>query len=48
LEQQEYDNEIFGIVGLKVIRFWNNDVMKDIDGVILAILHIMEDGKSKD
>jgi very-short-patch-repair endonuclease len=31
----------------KVIRFWNNDVMNNIDGVILAILHVMEDESVK-
>lgn len=27
--------------GYKVIRFWNKDVMKDIDSVILEILRAM-------
>ena len=26
-----------------VIRFWNGDIMNNIEGVILAILHAMED-----
>ena len=48
LEQEEYDKhrtEYLETQGYKVIRFWNNDVMNDIDGVILAIMHVMEDRK---
>src|SRR3990172_7556023 len=51
LEQEEYDEERTKYLesqGYKVIRFWNNDVIKDIDGVILAIIHAMEDETSKD
>jgi very-short-patch-repair endonuclease len=45
LEQEEYDNErtkYLEALGYKVIRFWNNDVMKDIEGVMLSILHALE------
>ena len=45
LNQQEYDNErtkYFESIGYKVIRFWNNSVMNDIDGVIRAIMQAME------
>jgi very-short-patch-repair endonuclease len=45
LEQQEYDEErtkFLNSLGYKVIRFWNNDVTKDMDGVILAIIHTLE------
>ena len=45
LDQQEYDEErtkYFESIGYKVIRFWNKDVMKDIDGVIRAVMKIME------
>ena len=45
LEQQEYDAErtrYFESQGYKVIRFWNNAVMKDIESVIRAIMHAME------
>ena len=45
LEQQEYDEDRTKYLeseGYKVIRFWNNDVMKEIDGVILAITRAME------
>ena len=51
LEQEEYDEErtkYLESLSYKVIRFWNHDVMKDIDGVILAIIHAMEDGTSKE
>ena len=46
LEQEEYDEERTKYLesqGYKVIRFWNNVVLKDIDGVILAIIHAMEE-----
>ena len=45
MDQHEYDEErtkYFESIGYKVIRFWNNDVMKDIDGVIRAIMQLME------
>lgn len=51
LEQEEYDEErtkYLELQGYKVIRFWNSDVLKDIDGVILAILHAMEDETRKE
>jgi very-short-patch-repair endonuclease len=57
LEQEEYDQErtkYLESLGYKVIpqgddvRFWNNDVMNDMDGVILAIILAMEDEASKD
>ena len=50
LDQQEYDKErtkYFESLGYKVIRFWNNDVMKDIESVILAIIHAMEDQRQQ-
>jgi very-short-patch-repair endonuclease len=40
LEQTEHDEERTAYLqsqGYKVIRFWNNAVMKDIEGVMLAI-----------
>lgn len=46
LEQKEYDQERTGYLeeqGYKVIRFWNNDVLKDIEGVILTIMHALKD-----
>jgi very-short-patch-repair endonuclease len=51
LEQEEYDLErtkYLESLGYKVIRFWNNDVTNNIDGVILAIIHAMEDETSKE
>ena len=45
LEQEEYDQERTNYLasqGYKVIRFWNNDVMNNIDGVILAIMQALE------
>ena len=51
LEQEEYDEErtkYLNSLGYKVIRFWNKDVMKNMDGVILAILHAMEDEARKE
>jgi very-short-patch-repair endonuclease len=51
LEQEEYDQErtkYLESLGYKVIRFWNNDVTNNIDGVILAITHAMEDETSKE
>ena len=46
MEQEEYDEErtkYLELQGYRVIRFWNNDVMNNIDGVILAIVHAIED-----
>ena len=45
LEQGEYDRERTRYLesrGFKVIRFWNNDVMNNIEGVILSILNALE------
>lgn len=45
LDQMEYDEErtkYFESLGYKVIRFWNNAVMKDIESVIRAIMFAME------
>jgi very-short-patch-repair endonuclease len=45
LEQKDYDEErtkFLNSLGYKVIRFWNNDVMNNIDGVTLAIVHVLE------
>lgn len=46
LEQEEYDQErtkYLEAQGYKVVRFWNEDVLKDIEGVILAIKHTLND-----
>ncbi len=40
LEQEEYDVErtkYFESLGYKVLRFWNNDVMNDINSVIRVL-----------
>ena len=45
LDQQEYDEErtkYFESIGYKVIRFWNNEVMNDIESVIRAIIQSMD------
>ena len=52
LEQEQYDEErtkYLETQGYKVIRFWNNDVMNSLDGVILTIMNSLEDkpGKNK-
>lgn len=51
LEQEEYDEErtkYLESLGYKVIRFWNNDVTKNIESVILAIAHQLEKEGSND
>jgi len=51
LEQEEYDEERTKYLeseGYRVIRFWNNAIMKDIEGVILAIMQAMEDETNKE
>ncbi len=51
LEQAAYDQErtkYLEAQGYKVIRFWNNDVMKNMDGVILALIHAMDDRVPKE
>lgn len=50
MEQEEYDEErtkYLELQGYKIIRFWNNDVMKDVEGVILVIIHALEDESCK-
>ena len=45
LDMQEHDEirtEYLQSRGYRVIRFWNNDVMNDIEGVILAINYAIE------
>ena len=47
-EAVQYDNErtkYFQSLGYKVIRFWNNQIMKDMNGVILAITYAIEDNQ---
>ena len=45
LEQEEYDEErtkYLSSPGFKVLRFWNNDVIKDMDTVIGVIMQALE------
>jgi very-short-patch-repair endonuclease len=51
LEQEEYDEErtkYLASLGYEVIRFWNHDVMNNLEGVILSIIHAIEDVKKDD
>ena len=46
--QEEYDRQRtkdLEEMGFKVIRFWNNQVMNELPGVILAIQHALEEKK---
>jgi very-short-patch-repair endonuclease len=46
LEQGEYDQErtiYLEAQGYKVIRFWNHDVLNNIESVILAIKYALEE-----
>ena len=36
------EHEYLKSQGYKVIRFWNNDVMNNIEGVILAIQYALK------
>jgi very-short-patch-repair endonuclease len=50
LEQEEYDKERTQYLesqGYKVIRFWNNQIMNDMNGVILAITFALEEINKK-
>ena len=45
LEQQEYDARrtvYLESQGYKVIRFWNNEVMKNVEGVLLTVSQKLE------
>ena len=45
LEQEAYDEERTQYLesqDYKVVRFWNNDIMSNIESVILAIMHALE------
>lgn len=46
LEQEEYDKErtrFLNSHGYKVLRFWNDEVMKDVDEVIAMIIETLEE-----
>ena len=34
--------------GLRIIRFWNNDVLTNLDGVLLVIREALEAGREKE
>jgi len=41
IENKEYDNQrsdYLDVFGIKVIRFWNNEINTNIDGVVLKIV----------
>jgi very-short-patch-repair endonuclease len=45
LEQEEYDSERTKYLeeqGYKVIRFWNNQIMNEMESVILAIMEALD------
>jgi very-short-patch-repair endonuclease len=45
LEQEEYDTErtlFLESLGYRVLRFWNHEVLGDIDSVLLAILQALK------
>jgi very-short-patch-repair endonuclease len=51
LEQEEYDDartKYLESLDYKVIRFWNNDVLNNIEDVILAIILALEGESSQD
>ena len=44
LEQEEYDrqrSEFLQSRGFRVLRFWNNDVLNDLNGVMTVILETL-------
>ena len=48
LEQKEYDEErtkYLASRGYRVLRFWNNDVMKDMENVLKVIWSVLNEGK---
>ena len=50
LEQEEYDEErtqFLKTEGYRVIRFWNNDVMKNMDIVVQVIWDALKEGDEK-
>ena len=51
LEQQEYDEERTKYLearGYRVLRFWNNDVLKDMDHVLQVIWNALKDEEKKE
>ena len=51
IDQKEYDQERTMYLesrGYRVLRFWNNDVMKNIDEVLKAIWNVLNEEKRSD
>jgi very-short-patch-repair endonuclease len=49
LEQTEYDAERTAFLeskGYRILRFWNNEVMNDIEGVLRSIDLTLDEGKT--
>ena len=45
IDQGEYDAErtqFLELQGYRVLRFWNNEIMKDIEGVMRVILDVLD------
>ena len=45
-EQTDYDNErslVLNSHGFRVVRFWNNDVLSNMEGVLAAIVIALQD-----
>jgi very-short-patch-repair endonuclease len=45
LDQQDYDDERTRYLeshGYRILRFWNNDIMNDIDSVLKVIWNVLE------
>ena len=50
LEQEEYDEEITKYLeskGYRVLRFWNDQVMNDIEGVIKVVIYELESNNKR-
>jgi very-short-patch-repair endonuclease len=48
VDQAEYDSERSKALageGIRVLRFWNSDVMKNVDGVVEAIRTALDEAK---
>jgi very-short-patch-repair endonuclease len=48
LEQEEYDTERTAVLeskGYRVLRFWNYDVMNNMDGVLKVILGALNESR---
>jgi len=46
VEQKEYDRdrtEYLETLGYRVLRFWNHEVLKDMDAVLLALLQVLHE-----